>query len=161
MNKLEIVCPHTGEVKEYDGDDLHALNILYEDAKAQKDEAAAFMEKIKMLLIQKANKSAADPNSLTRRIEGQGVVAILRESPKVKWDEIKLQKVKRILSKKDFERFFKTVTEYKPIYRELNKLPHTVAKDKNEQKAYQMILSARVPSGESYFSLSWEKKKNV
>ena len=160
MKKLEILNPKTGELIEVDANDLNALCDIYEKAVERKNKALDIMNQIKMLLIEKSGKRMLDPTRLTRRIEGDGLSAVLKENPKVDWDETKLNKAKRMLGGDAFGRFFKIKTEFKPQYRELNKIPHTVAKSKSEENAYKLILESRVPKGESYFSLVWEKKKN-
>lgn len=160
MNNIQVVNFATGELTELSDNCLAKLMEVYEAAKAKRDETYVVMETIKMLLIQKSQKSHIDPTRLTRRIQGDGVTAILKENPKIEWDESLLSKAKRILGKNEFSKFFREKTEFKPQYRELNKLPHTVAPDKNVQKAYKIMLDARKPTGQSSFYLAWEKAKN-
>ena len=158
---IEVINFKTGELIKLDAKNLKSLMDTYEAAKAKKDEVFTVMETIKMLLIEKTKTSReVDPTRLTRRVEGNGVTAILKENPKINWDEAALKQAKRTLGSKSFERFFKIKTEFKPQYRELNKLPHTVASSKTEGKAYKLILDARRPTGESSFYLSWEKAKD-
>lgn len=160
MKKIEILNPNTGELTEVKPNDLNKLCDIYETAVEKKNAALDIMNEIKMILVNRTRESKTDPTRLTKRIEGNAVTAILKENPKVNWDSEKLKKAKRVLGGKSFERFFKIKTEFKPQYRELNKLPHTVASSKAEESAYKLMLDARIPTGDSYFNLSWEKKKD-
>jgi len=159
MKNIELIDFNTGELINLNTDDLKSLMAVYDSARARRDEAYTVIETIKLLLIEKSKESAVDPTRLTRRIQGDGVVAVLRENPKISWDGSLLSRAKRMLGKEQFAKYFQEKIEYKPQYRELNKLPHTIAPDKNTQKAFSLMLDARKLTGQSYFTLAWEVPK--